>query len=180
MANAWLPVGFERLERTQGEPRVSSGSPAAMLLEWAGDIRDIQTIPAILALSHRWMPMLRAKRAIEAVVADKRAFVLVPRVESLAALVADLARAGIKGSTAGSGDIDVRGTRERLGLTQEQFALRFGLDLAALRNWEHGRRKPDTAAQSYLRAISGNPRAVEAALWTQPDAASRAPLADVD
>ncbi|HME24837.1 MAG TPA: hypothetical protein VKI44_26495 [Acetobacteraceae bacterium] len=34
-----------------------------------------------------------------------------------------------------------------------------------MRNWERGRRRPDTAAQSYLRAIGADPEAVQAALW---------------
>jgi putative transcriptional regulator len=49
--------------------------------------------------------------------------------------------------------------------TPRQSALHYGLELDAVRNWEHGRRKPDTAAQSYLRAISNDPAGVEAALW---------------
>ena len=60
--------------------------------------------------------------------------------------------------------IDIRAIREKLDFTQEQFALRYGLDVDAVRNWETGRRTPDTAAQSYLRAIRANPEAVEAAL----------------
>jgi putative transcriptional regulator len=56
-------------------------------------------------------------------------------------------------------------------LTQEQFALRYGLDLDAVRNWEHKRRTPDLAAQSYLRVIERMPQeaseAQEAAI-TEP------------
>jgi putative transcriptional regulator len=120
----------------------------------------------------RWMPTLRAKRAVEAMVAERKAFVLVPKVESLEALTAELAQAGVKATTVpGAETVDVKAIRDRLDLTQEQFAVRYGLDVDAVRNWEHGRRKPDTAAQSYLRAISGNPGAVEAALWTDQYAA---------
>jgi putative transcriptional regulator len=69
-------------------------------------------------------------------------------------------------------DVDIKAMRERLDLTQEQFALHFGLDLDAVRNRGHGRRKPDTAARSYLRAIYNDPAAVEAALWLQPETPS--------
>jgi putative transcriptional regulator len=54
--------------------------------------------------------------------------------------------------------------REGLGLTQEEFAWRFGLDLAALRNWEQGRTRPETAVRSFLQVIARDPRAVERAL----------------
>jgi putative transcriptional regulator len=49
-------------------------------------------------------------------------------------------------------------------LTQEQFTLRFGLELDAVRNWEYGRREPDVAAKSYLTVIERDPEAVQEAL----------------
>jgi putative transcriptional regulator len=157
---------FARLGRVQAVPRVESGSPVALLIEWAGDIRDIQKIPAIEALARRWMPKLRAMRAVDAMVGDRKAFVYVPKAESLEALTQELAKAGIKATALRNAGIDVRAIREKLDFTQEQFAVRYGLDVDAVRNWETGRRTPDTAAQSYLRAISANPEAVEAALWS--------------
>jgi putative transcriptional regulator len=45
-------------------------------------------------------------------------------------------------------DINVRALRERLGLTREQFALHYGLEVETLRNWETGKREPDTTARS--------------------------------
>ena len=167
--NSWLPAGFERLGRIPGRPRVQCGSPVALSLTWAGDIRDIKTIPAIRALAHRCMNLLRAKRAIEALVAERKVFIHVPKVESLAALTQELAEAGVRAMALPDAAIDVRAVRERLELTQEQFALRYGLDVDAVRNWEAGRRTPDTAAQSYLRAIDADPAAVEAALWRQAE-----------
>ena len=35
--------------------------------------------------------------------------------------------------------VDVSRLRERLGLTQEQFAARFGVSVATLRHWERAR-----------------------------------------
>ena len=55
--------------------------------------------------------------------------------------------------------INVREVRHALGLSQEQFALRYNLDLDALQNWEQGRRPPDRAVQSYLRVIKADPKA---------------------
>ncbi len=155
-----------RLGRVQAVPRVESGSPATLLIEWARDIRDIQKIPAIEALAHRWIPKLRAMRAVDVMVADRKAYVYVPKVESLDALTQELAKAGVKATALPNAGIDVRAIREKLDFTQEQFAVRYGLDVDAVRNWETGRRTPDTAAQSYLRAIRANPEAVEAALWS--------------
>ena len=43
------------------------------------------------------------------------------------------------------GDMDVRALRERLGLTRPAFAQRFGLAVAAVRDWEQGLRRPGPA-----------------------------------
>jgi DNA-binding transcriptional regulator YiaG len=164
--NSWLPPGFERLARTQGRGKIASGSPVALLIESACSLREMKTINAIESLVHRWMPLLRAKRAIEAMVHNGKAYVYVPKVESVDALTQELAKAGVKATALPNAGIDVRAIREKLDVTQEQFAVRYGLDVDAVRNWETGRRTPDTAAQSYLRAIRANPEAVEAALWS--------------
>ena len=54
--------------------------------------------------------------------------------------------------------------RRRLGMTQEAFAAALRVPLATLRNWEQGRTRPDPAAQSLLRAVARNPKAVLEAL----------------
>jgi putative transcriptional regulator len=58
----------------------------------------------------------------------------------------------------------VRITRRALGLSQEEFARRFHIPLGTLRDWEQGRKDPDTAARAYLRVIGHNPTAVTEAL----------------
>lgn len=60
--------------------------------------------------------------------------------------------------------VDVRGIREKLGLSQAEFAKKFGFPLATLRGWEQGRREPSLASRNYLLVIDKQPRAVEAAL----------------
>jgi putative transcriptional regulator len=60
--------------------------------------------------------------------------------------------------------IDVRATRKGLGLTQSEFAARFGFHPATLRNWEQGRTRPDGPARVLLAVIARHPEAVEDAL----------------
>ncbi len=60
--------------------------------------------------------------------------------------------------------IDVAALRGKLGLTQEMFALRFGISVKSVRNWEQGTRQPERPARAYLAVIARNPRAVEEAL----------------
>ncbi len=57
-----------------------------------------------------------------------------------------------------------RHIRIKLGLSQEQFAERFGIPIGTLRDWEQHRSKPDAAAESYLKVIAKNPKAVMKAL----------------
>lgn len=54
--------------------------------------------------------------------------------------------------------------RWKLGLSQEDFARRFGIPVGTLRDWEQHRTKPDQAAESYLKVILKNPKAVMKAL----------------
>jgi putative transcriptional regulator len=54
--------------------------------------------------------------------------------------------------------------RRALGLTQEQFAARYQIPVGTLRDWEQGAAEPDQAARAYLRAIAGDPVAVQHAL----------------
>jgi putative transcriptional regulator len=61
-------------------------------------------------------------------------------------------------------EVDVAGLRKRLGLTQEQFAARFGFSVATLRHWERGDRTPHGPALVLLNLIDREPKAVMRAL----------------
>jgi putative transcriptional regulator len=61
-------------------------------------------------------------------------------------------------------NVDVRGIRADLGLSQEAFAKRFGFSLAAVRDWEQQRRTPEQAARVLLLVIAQDPSAVDRAL----------------
>src|ERR1700722_5810384 len=54
--------------------------------------------------------------------------------------------------------------RRALGLTQEEFAMRFRIPLGTLRDWEQGAAQPHRAAQAYLTVIARDPEAVSKAL----------------
>ncbi|MBK6688794.1 MAG: transcriptional regulator [Deltaproteobacteria bacterium] len=48
-------------------------------------------------------------------------------------------------------EVDVKAIREGLGLSQSQFAKQFGFELAALKNWEQKRRRPEGPARVLLK-----------------------------
>jgi putative transcriptional regulator len=62
----------------------------------------------------------------------------------------------------------VKTLRRALGLTQEEFAIRYYIPLGTLRDWEQGRSEPDQPAKAYLRAIAGDAAAVSRALENAP------------
>jgi putative transcriptional regulator len=62
--------------------------------------------------------------------------------------------------------VDVRAVREKLRLSQSEFAARFGFTASAVRQWEQGRRHPHGPARVLLTIIDREPRAVRRALET--------------
>lgn len=62
----------------------------------------------------------------------------------------------------------IRIVRRALGLTQEEFASRYQIPLGTLRDWEQGRAEPDQPARAYIKAIAGDPEAVQRALHSTP------------
>lgn len=60
--------------------------------------------------------------------------------------------------------VDVKELRKKMGLSQAQFATRFGLPPGTLRNWEQGRATPDAPTQVLLAVIARHPEAVEDSL----------------
>lgn len=60
--------------------------------------------------------------------------------------------------------VDVKALRQRVHMTQEQFAARFGFSVATVRHWERGDRRPQGPALVLLNVIEKNHTAVLDAL----------------
>lgn len=162
--NSSLKERFARLGPARAVDLVPSGSPAVLALRPTRSAADVKAVAAALSLARRGLGMLKAKRALEEVLNHGRAVIRLPRVEDAATLAVELRGSGIGAAIVVSEEIDVKGVRERLSLTQEQFALRYGFDLKSLQNWEVGRRKPDAAVRSYLKVIARMPDRTSEAL----------------
>lgn len=61
-------------------------------------------------------------------------------------------------------EIDVKAIRANIGLTQAEFAALFGFSVAAVRDWEQRRRRPEATARILLTVIAKEPEAVQRAL----------------
>ena len=68
---------------------------------------------------------------------------------------------------------DVKRTRQRLGLSQEEFARGFCISLGTLRHWEQGLRKPEGPARVLLTLIDRDPQLVIAAIWPDTERAEK-------
>src|SRR5437868_3952870 len=57
--------------------------------------------------------------------------------------------------------VDVAAIRHSLGLSQRDFASRYGFGVRALQDWEQNRRVPDRSARILLKVIEKRPEVVE-------------------
>ena len=58
------------------------------------------------------------------------------------------------------GSAELAALRAQLGLSQTEFATRFGLSIESVRKWEQGRRAPDATARTLLAIIATDPAVV--------------------
>ncbi len=54
-------------------------------------------------------------------------------------------------------DPEVKAIRERLGVSQDKFAMILGVSKRTVENWEQGRRHPTGAARSLLKIVESDP-----------------------
>lgn len=60
--------------------------------------------------------------------------------------------------------VDVKAIRRVTGLSQTVFAARYRIPVGTLRDWEQGRKQPDSTARAYLHVIARSPDVVAKAL----------------
>ncbi len=143
--------------------RVPSGSPATVALR--GRPHGVDAPGLALLLAERGLSLRAARIVATRLFDDGFAVAVLPRLDDWDRLRRDLNPLEVTVAAYGPPDrIDVRRLRELQGLTQEEFAAAFGLDLSTLRNWEQGRSEPDRASRSLLRTIAANPGAIREAL----------------
>ena len=59
---------------------------------------------------------------------------------------------------------EIRMVRDRLDVSQGEFAVMIGVSMRTLQNWEQGRREPEGPAKALLKVVDENPKAVLDAL----------------
>jgi putative transcriptional regulator len=61
-------------------------------------------------------------------------------------------------------EINLKTIRQKLGLSQDDFAAHFGFSINQIRDWEQNRSRPIGGMRAYLMLIDSNPVAVMAML----------------
>ncbi|MDP3636722.1 MAG: helix-turn-helix domain-containing protein [Azonexus sp.] len=59
-------------------------------------------------------------------------------------------------------EVSAAEARNRVGMSQSEFAKLLGVSVRTLQDWEQGRREPSGVARTLLRIASQNPEAVKA------------------
>ena len=144
-----------------GDP-ARSATDADLALHASGPLA--RPVSVAQALAAHGLGLRKAHAALNRLAEGERVVVRLPAAD-LAGLRRELAELNVAATPRQvPASVDVRAVRDRLGLTQVEFAARFGLDLDAVQNWEQGRTRPDRNARILLRVIATQPDAVENAL----------------
>ena len=153
-------AALERRAGTGERSRELSGSPVAVVLA-LDDVKD--PIEVARLLKRHGLSLRKAHETLNRL-ADGETVAIELRSDSPRRLISELAALGVAAHAVEPPQTDVRRIREQLGLSQAEFALRFGLELATVQNWEQGRYRPDPAAQLALKMIERHTALVDEVL----------------
>lgn len=144
--------------RTAPSGRSSSGgAPVKMILMPPTSRRLGDMFEAARLLVRAGVPVRAARKTIDDLVAGRTAFVEAPSVADYDALKRRMMSENVAVHRIAIHAVDVKALRARLGISQEDFAGRYGLDVATVRNWEQGRTKPEGPAAALLQLIESDP-----------------------
>jgi DNA-binding transcriptional regulator YiaG len=138
----------------------SGGAPASLILmpptsRRLGDMFEIARL-----LVDAGVPVRTAKKALDELAASKSAYVEAPTVADYDLMKRKMMSQNVAVHRIELRTVDVKALRTRLGISQEAFAGRYGLDVATVRNWEQGRTQPDGPAAALLQLIERDPEGV--------------------
>lgn len=97
---------LERLGPVRAVSQVASGSPVVLSLRPRPN-RQIKTVSATMSLARRGISLLRAKRAVEEMLATGRAVIELPKVENQTFLTAELDELGVMATSVVGPDVAV-------------------------------------------------------------------------
>ncbi|MCK4869164.1 MAG: helix-turn-helix domain-containing protein [Alphaproteobacteria bacterium] len=124
----------------------------------SGRLGDAFEIARLLARAG--VPVRAAKKTVDNLASGGTAYVEAPAVADYEDFKKKAASQNIAVFRIVKRKVDIKALRARLGISQEAFAGRYGLDVATLRNWEQGRTEPEGPAATLLQLIERDPEKV--------------------
>lgn len=154
---------LEQLGRVRDMSHVDSGSPEEVVLKRSATT-DVLVVDGVLALTRRGLTLVKAKRVMEQVIDCGRALVEVPLIENTDTFSLEMEAAGVSVRFRSIEDRELRDhfanrlkdLRSRLGVSQDEFAMRFSIDVKTLRGWEGGK-VADRGNRRLISIIEKNP-----------------------
>jgi DNA-binding transcriptional regulator YiaG len=157
-------AALERPAAPKEGPPVRSGSPVRLVLRF-DDVEKPVTVARVLT---RHGVSLRKAHEILNRLAEGETVAVELFADDARGLVSEFSALGMRALPIAPPEPDVKRIRERLGLSQTEFSIRFGLELDTVQNWEQGRTRPDTAGRILLGLIEAYPECVDAVLTNNP------------
>jgi DNA-binding transcriptional regulator YiaG len=150
-----------RIRTVPSKPSISNGVELSLLFAPIKPKQFVDAIAAAYLLVDAGLSPRGARRVVDGVLDNQSIFSVLPNVGDYTRLKRELAKLGVAVSRIEKRAVDVKALRQSRNLSQEDFAGRYGIDLATLRNWEQGRTTPDGPAMTLLQLIERDPEKIE-------------------
>jgi DNA-binding transcriptional regulator YiaG len=158
-------AALERPAAHEEKSPARSGSPVRLVLR-AEEIEKPVTVARLLA--RHGMSLRKAHEVLNRLAGAETVAVELS-ADDAQGVVSEFSPLGVRALPIAPPEPDLKRIRERLGLSQAEFSIRFGLELDTVQNWEQGRTRPDPAGQILLGLIEAYPECVDAVLTkTEP------------
>lgn len=152
-----------RVQIREIHPASDSSSAAYVLEPVIGAFAE--TVTAAQILIRGGVGPSKARTVVERLLGGEAVALAIPALDSADAFEGALRTLGIRAQRRQApATVDVAAIRRGLGLTQEEFAARFALSVANIRNWEQGRSQPDDASRAFLTVIEKAPAIADEAV----------------
>ena len=121
----------------------------------SGRLGDVFEIAHLLVRAG--VPVRTAKKTVASLAGGQTTYVEAPAVADYDGLRKKLMGQKVAVHRIVKRTVDIKALRARLGISQEAFAGRYGLDIKTLQNWEQGRTTPEGPAAILLQLIDRDP-----------------------
>jgi DNA-binding transcriptional regulator YiaG len=153
-------AALERPAAPKEKSPVRSGSPVRLVLRF-DEVEKPVSVARLLAL--HGMSLRKAHKVLDRL-ANGDTVAVELYAEDARGLVSELSALSVHALPIAPPEPDVKRIRERLGLSQAEFSIRFALELDTVQNWEQGRTRPDPAGRVLLGLIEAYSEYVDAVL----------------